>query len=330
MESYKDAKNLLSKIKIGWNLGNYLDCNNKDIKIRMSKSKSVEEVVSLWHNPIFNLKCFDSLLKYGINSVRLPVSWCNFIEYKNGKYIINNEIFDKLKEIINYALNLNFIIILNVHHDDKNWLSLSCNESDFIEVKNEFKQVWEQISYEFKDFSYNLIFEGINEVIKITDKEDWVGSEFYYNRLNELYEIFITTVRKTGGKNADRFLMITPYGAQIHKFALKGFKLPKDNNLIVDVHFYGKTDDKNVYIEYFSYLKQHFIDKNIPLIVGEIGLKKEYKDNFEYLKVLLNYMKELNLKVYLWDNGSSRKFIDRETGLIEHQKEFMNYIKKKY
>ena len=170
----------------------------------------------------------------------------------------------------------------------------------------------------------------MNEVIKITDKEDWVGSEFYYNRLNELYEIFITTVRKTGGKNADRFLMITPYGAQIHKFALKGFKLPKDNNLIVDVHFYGKTDDKNVYIEYFSYLKQHFIDKNIPLIVGEIGLKKEYKDNFEYLKVLLNYMKELNLKVYLWDNGSSRKFIDRETGLIEHQKEFMNYIKKKY
>ena len=61
MKDYSKAHAILNKISLGWNLGNYLDAHDKKYVIGTNKNKSIKEVVNLWNNPIFNLKCFDTL-----------------------------------------------------------------------------------------------------------------------------------------------------------------------------------------------------------------------------------------------------------------------------
>ena len=79
MKNYNNAFGILNKINLGWNLGNYLDATDREYKIGYSSNKTVEEVVKLWNNPIFNLQCIDRLKDLGINCIRIPVTWCNFI-----------------------------------------------------------------------------------------------------------------------------------------------------------------------------------------------------------------------------------------------------------
>ena len=323
----KLTNEILNKINYGWNLGNYFDCHKYGIKTKMSGNKAVDEIVGLWHNPEFNLKCLDNLKSVGVNCLRVPVTWCNFVEYDGKNYILNHDIFAKLKLIVDYAINLNYIVIIDMHHDDKNWLNIATNDEDFEEVKNEYVQMWQQICEEFKNYNHNLVFEGMNELININDNnEDWIGDNLGYKRVNELCDLFVKTVRASGGKNLDRCLMVATYGAQFHKHALKNFVLPNDENVIVDVHFYGKTDDKEIYIDYFKHLRTLLLENNIPVFVGEIGLKRAVSDRLDMFKVLLEYMQELNLKVALWDNGHDRKFVDRKTGKIENVK-FVKFAK---
>ena len=65
--------------------GNYLDATDREFKIGENSNKSVEDIVSLWNNPIFDYKCLDRLKDFGINCIRIPVTWCNFIVCENKK-----------------------------------------------------------------------------------------------------------------------------------------------------------------------------------------------------------------------------------------------------
>ena len=320
--------NFIKQITYGWNLGNYLDSHNMDIKTKQTINKSVKDIVALWGNPIFNFECLDELKNKGTNCLRIPVTWGNFVSYNNGKYTISEEVFAHLQLIVDQALARNFIVIIDMHHDDKNWLMINSTNEEFNEIKTEFAQIWAEIATKFKDYNKNLVFEGMNEIINIENgKEFWYNENpLFFSRLTELYNLFIATVRKTGGKNKTRFLIISSYGAQIYKSALEGLSYNDDGKIILDVHFYTKTDQTNYYQEVFAPLVEKIINKNIPLIIGECGNASECKGNIKNLKAYMSYIKKLGLKCILWDNGSSRKFIDRQSGKII-QSEFLDYCK---
>lgn len=321
MKYYSKAHAILNKINLGWNLGNYLDAHDKKYVIGTNKNKSIKEVVNLWNNQIFNLKCFDTLKKHGINCVRIPVTWYNFILIKKNKISISKEVFDHLKEIINYALLNDFIIVLDMHHDDQTWLSVSGTNKEFDRVKKQYEKIWKIIAYEFKDYDKRLIFEGMNEIIDRSNPEkyDWWGHDkTFFKRLYVLYKLFIKSVRRFSKNNKFRTLMISTYGAQIHRHALKYFKMCKDSNIIVDLHYYSKhisvEDLENDFAQTFEYLKK----KDIPFFMGEIGMKKELIDNKSAFKTYISFLNSHKIKYALWDNGSSRKFIDRETAQFIH------------
>ena len=140
-----------------------------------------------------------------------------------------------------------------------------------------------------------------------------------------LYKDFIKSVRKYSVHNTKRTLMISTYGAQLHEKALRYFRLPKDNNIIVDVHFYSKSNDANYYKEKFKNIKTRLIDNHIPVILGECGIKKPYIDDLTILSTYLHIAKQYNIKCVLWDNGSSRKFINRQSAEIINT-EFIEYL----
>lgn len=316
MKNEKQVNLILNKINLGWNLGNFLDAHDRKFHWQNSQSKTLDYVVNLWKNPIFNLGCFDALKKVNINCVRIPITWSNFINIKDNSLSLSQEFLNYIKNIIDYAIKKDFIIIIDVHHDDQTWLKVACNKKEFKTVCKNYKQLWKLIAYNFKDYNQNLIFEGMNEIIDRSDPEyyDWIGkNKLFYKRLNNLYKIFIKTARKFSQNNKQRTLMISTYGAQIHEIAIKNFSLPKDKNLIVDLHFYSKHTDIEYYQDKFKFVRNYFIDKNIPIILGEIGTKKGYEENLEIIKIYKEYTNSLNIKCVLWDNGTSRKFINRET-----------------
>ena len=321
---------ILNSINIGWNLGNYLDAHNKLYKFKDSTPKSVEYITNLWHNPIFNLKCIDTLKNQGFNCIRIPVTFCNFLS-ADKNISISSELFKHLKTIIDYAIKKDFYVILDMHHDDQTWLDIAANKKEFKEICNQYFCIWQIVAKEFKDYNHHLIFEGMNEVIDRSnpEKHDWIGqNKSLYKNLNYLYKIFVKAVRCFSSNNLERTLIISTYGAQIHKHAFTHFKLPRDKNLIVDVHYYSKKSGIEHFEQQFKYVKKYLINKNIPLIIGECGIKKDYMFNFSILSTYLDFAKQNNIKCILWDNGSSRQVVNRETGSFTYT-ELKNYLNSK-
>lgn len=315
MEQEKRVNLILDKIKMGWNLGNFLDAHDKKFKIGNVQSKSIEYVVNLWGNPIFNFECLEALKKVNINCLRIPITWCNFIDIKDNNISISPSAFSYIREIVDIALKNDFVVIIDMHHDDQTWLKVACSKKEFKGICRLYKKIWSLISYNFRDYDENLVFEGMNEIVDRTnpDHHDWIGNDkIFFKRLSVLYKIFIKTARRYSLKNKQRTLMISTYGAQIHETALKNFIMPKDDNLIVDMHFYSKHTDLEYYQKKFRFVEEYFINKNIPIILGEIGTKKGFENDFEILKIYKSYVDKLNIKCVLWDNGSSRSFINRE------------------
>ena len=310
---------ILNKIKFGWNLGNFFDAHDNSFCWVNTQSKTIEYIVNLWNNPVFNLDCLNSLKENGINCIRIPITWCNFINIYKNNITLSNEFVIYLKSIIDAALQRDFIVIIDMHHDDQTWLKISCPNNEFNKICYRYKKLWKIVAYQFKDYTKNLIFEGMNEIVDRSnpDKYDWIGKDKkFYKRLNLLYKIFIKSVRRFSKNNKQRTLMISTYGAQIHKTAITNLKIPKDTNVIVDLHFYSRHTEKEYYEEAFKYVNRFLINKNIPVILGEIGVKKDCENKLEVLKAYTNYAKSINLKYILWDSGKSRKFINRETGNI--------------
>lgn len=102
------------------------------------------------------------------------------------------------------------------------------------------------------------------------------------------------TVRKSGGNNDTRHLLVPGYNTNI-ELTVKGFKAPKDsakNRLILSVHYYdpwpyageastqvwgsgypgadnwGQEDHVD---RQFEMLKTNYCDNGIPVIIGEYG-----------------------------------------------------------
>lgn len=68
---------------------------------------------------------------------------------------------------------------------------------------DKFAGLWKNIAERFRDYDERLIFESFNEVLDEQDR--WNGSDTEgHGRINDLNQLFVDTVRATGGGNTDR------------------------------------------------------------------------------------------------------------------------------
>jgi endoglucanase len=106
-------------------------------------------------------------------------------------------------------------------------------------VNARFSKMWEQIAIRFNGYGDKLIFEAANEMNEADDAG--TGIEKRASRVNSLNQLFVQTIRATGGNNARRFLSI----GSVSQVAgnLEYLEMPKDGRLIVQVHFYFNPPD---------------------------------------------------------------------------------------
>ena len=297
----KTAKEIVKEMGIGWNLGNTFDCYNSLINL-----KNPDKQITQCGNPIPTEKMIASIKKYGFKTIRLPVTWMNFMD-SSDKVVC--EWISMIKEVVKWITKSKMYCILNVHHDGEsgNWLS------EGLKAKNKYINLWSQIAKEFKDFNEYLIFESMNDGVYLKD-----NGQYDYLTLLEINQAFVDTIRNSGGKNSDRLLLIAgvwrnpsltcspDYGIPIdpmNKFAIcfnyykpEEFCLNPDDEpwtytdiqgqiqIISPLTKWGTREDYEYLINIFENIKNTFLKKGIPVIINEIGVLTEQKKKLNQLE----------------------------------------------
>ena len=260
---------IVAQMGIGWNLTNTLDAPTE----------------TMWGKPKATQELLNAVADKGFKTFRVPVSWANHMGGAPN-YEIDLEWLQRVEEVVCYGLKNDMFVILDIHHDDS-WLIPSYASLD--KSKAQLDKVWTQIATYFNKYNERLIFESINEPREKGSPKEWQGGTAEgKDCVAQLHETSIKAIRATGGNNAKRQIMVSPYGANID--AATTLVLPDDDKLIVSVHSYDPYNfclapDDSKYVDYdwgtqadkdaisttFAKIKTRFVDKGIPIILGEWG-----------------------------------------------------------
>lgn len=307
---------LVSEIKIGWCLGNTLE------SLAGHNNGEPYEYETAWGNSITTRETINGLAQAGFNAVRIPVSWGEHLS-TDGNYTIDKSWLDRVNEVVDYCLDEGMYVILNTHHEE--WLFP--DEAHFEQNCDQLVKIWTQIAERFEGYNEKLIFEGLNEPRKRDTIYEWNGGDDEGQQVvNKLNSAFVETIRGLGGNNSKRHLMIPTYAASSMEKAFAALTIPEnDNKIIVSVHAYipylfaladksegvsewnsddpSCTNDINTLM---SNIKAYFLDKNIPVIIGEMGAVNRDNDDARadwaeyYIKTATSY----GVPCFWWDNGA--------------------------
>ncbi|KQX48689.1 MULTISPECIES: cellulase family glycosylhydrolase [unclassified Paenibacillus] len=234
-----NASQIVFEMGAGWNLGNQLELSSNG-----TPSESTPNVTQAF---------VQRVKAAGFKTIRIPVSYLNKIG-SAPNYTIDSAWLNRVKTVVDYAYNEGLYVIINIHGDGYNsvpgsWLLVNSNDQTTIRAK--YQKVWQQIASTFVNYDEHLIFESMNEEFDGT----WeTPNTTYYSNLNAYNQIFVDTVRQTGGNNSARWLLIPGWNTSIDYIVGNyGFVLPTDNyrstaipssekRIMISVHYYSPWD----------------------------------------------------------------------------------------
>ncbi|WP_341720121.1 cellulase family glycosylhydrolase [Micromonospora sp. FIMYZ51] len=292
----------------GWNLGNTFDAVGAD--------------ETAWGNPRVTQAQLDAIRAQGFNSIRIPVTWSNH-HGPAPSYTIDAAWLNRIKEVVGWALDDGFYVMINLHHDSWQWIhEMPTNRTT---VLNRYNALWTQIAAAFRDASPRLHFESVNEPQFANSSGDAQNAQL----LHELNVNFHRIVRASGGNNATRMLVLptlhtSSEQARINELTTTINQL-NDRNLIATVHFYGywpfsvnvaggtrfdATTQQDL-VDSFDRVYNAFVARGIPVVIGEYGLLGfdrhtgtiQQGEKLKFFEFLGYYARHRQLTTQLWDNG---------------------------
>jgi endoglucanase len=331
------AKEIASQMKVGWNLGNTLEAICDE---------------NAWGAGHTSQQLIDSVKASGFNTIRVPVAW--FCHSDTIKSVIDKDWMARVKEVVDYCIKDSLYVVLNMHWD-KGWLENRIDKANQATVNKRQHAYWTQIANYFKDYDEHLLFAGANE----PNAKDEIDVAI----LLTYHQTFINAVRATGGNNSSRTLIIQGPETNIEKTSEMMTTLPKDqiaDRMMVEVHYYspfqfcimpedadwgkrffywGKGNHSSSDFERnatsgeeldvrtsFDLMKTKFIDKGIPVIIGEYGaykrkdpMSKKNKDlhdaSVEYFqRYVVGSALKRGIIPYYWDTPNG--LYNRDSGKV--------------
>jgi len=326
------AQAFVEDMGIGINLGNTMEACGTWI----NKNGGVRAYETAWGSPVISPRIIKGYAAAGFKTLRVPVAWSNLMS-TDGNYTISPDLMARVKEIVTWAREADMYVIINEHWDS-GWINdeMYTNKE---ESMKKYKAIWTQVSEEFKDFDEKVIFESQNEELGEYKKKDgskvWneynsgdtAGKKIVYELSNEINQAFTDIVRSSGGNNGTRLLLISGINTSIEKTCDPLFKMPSDpaEMCAVSVHYYtpstfaileenaswgmnrktwGTPKDLSELAANMKKMRSTFVDKGIPVIIGEYGCPTKNKEQ----ESIQNYLKYVCLHAYkngmcpvLWD-----------------------------
>lgn len=287
-----------------------------------------------WGNPRITKEYIESLANLGFGTVRLPVAWDTYA--RDGK--IDPDKLKRVGEVVDWILGAGMFCVVNIHWDG-GWID-SSNKEKFAkthatfsaDAQRKFPAYWTQIANYLSDRGERLAFEALNEE---THFEGAGSKAKAYETLTRVNQIFVDTVRGTGGNNATRLLIVTGYATDFEKTADAAYVLPKDTvpgKLMISVHYYtpwqfaGMTKDESwgkvqhtwgseadvaQLNELFDVMQEFTRRNDIPAFVGEFAptTQKEAASRVRYMHAIVDAALKRQMVPVLWETGGdiSRK-----------------------
>lgn len=321
------AKSIAAEMGAGWNLGNTM------------------ELIGV--QPIPTKALIDSVKKAGFKTIRIPAAWNMHANQTTN--MVDPAWIAQVKKVVDYSIQDSLFVVLNIHWDN-GWLegkidSAATRPAMLATMKAKQGAFWKQIATTFKDYDRHLLFASANEP-GVEQKENLAI-------LMSIHQIFIDTVRATSGNNASRTLIFQGPNTSFEKTSDWVTTLPTDkiaDRLMVECHFYpaqfclisqpvdwggikypfyywGKyyhsttdtlhnsTWGEESYVDsQFNLMKPKFLDKNIPVLIGEVGAMKHLTATGDNLRLAIlsrryfyNYVTKAALSrgmiPVVWDAG---------------------------
>ncbi|MGP4109503.1 cellulase family glycosylhydrolase [Streptomyces sp. 4N509B] len=303
------AEQTVAAMQPGWNLGNSLDATGAD--------------ETSWGNPRITRELLGGIRDEGFNSIRIPVTWGQH-QGAAPDYTIEPAYLSRVQEVVDWALDEGFYVMLNVHHDSWQWVNQMPTQHDT--VLDRFTATWEQIAEAFRDAPADrLLFESINEPQFAGSSGDAQNAEL----LHELNTAFHGLVRDSGGQNADRLLVLPTLHTSADQARLDElvatFAELNDPNLIATFHYYGfwpfsvnvagytrfDAETQADLTNAFDRVYNTFVSQGVPVILGEYGLLGfdrhtgtiQQGEKLKFFEFLGGYARERQITTMWWDNG---------------------------
>ena len=297
----------------GWNLGNTFDAIPDE---------------TAWGNPLTTQALLHHVRAQGYRSIRIPVTWSNH-HGPAPAYAIDTAWLNRVRQVVDWSLAEGLYVMINLHHDSWQWINTY--PADHAGVLARYDALWTQVSAAFRDHSARLVFESINEPTFTGTS----GDDQNYQLLNELNTDFVRLVRRSGGNNATRLLVLPTLYTNAEQGRLDALMATIDQlgdpNLAATVHFYGFWPFSvniaggiryNAEVEQdltgtFDRVRDTFVARGIPVIIGEWALLNwdhnrpgviERGEFLKFIEAVGYHARIRNLTTMVWDAG---QFLDR-------------------
>ena len=308
-----NATEIAPKMYPGWNLGNTLEGGGTDNVYTNKGGLGAEKA---WQGTTTTQEIIDFVAAQGFKSVRIPAAWVmgHIVDGEEGM-TIDAAWMARVKEIVDYCINDGLYVLLNDHWDG-GWIQgtfkKDITEPTMAANCEKMKRLWTQIAEAFKDYDEHLLFAGLNEPEAETEAQ--------VKALMTYEQAFIDAVRATGGNNASRTLVVQGPNTSIELSSqyvdMSKFVDTASKALMIEVHYYsppqftgvweGPNGDEPYYFwgaanhvpsgtykkynctwgeeayvrEQMQMMKEAFVDKGYPVILGEYGSNwREFSNN---------------------------------------------------
>ena len=277
------AKRLVANMGPGINLGNVFEAENNGF------SKFDEnQFTSTWGETIVP-DDFKALGDSGFRNMRIPVSWEEHVEEKNGKCVVDEPWMKQVFWAVDLAIKNKMVVILNAHHWNAMYDSNPDAETPCL------LEVYRQMMTEVVKYSHDsLIVETLNEPRGKLTSAKW----------NVLVDSIVNIVRTA---DPQRVVMVGTHNYN-NAAAASQLKLPSDaTNLIITFHYY----------EPFSFTHQ-----GATFVSPQYPTGKEWKASFGEMRAIKKVFSNLKdwadakgLPVYLGEFGAyeAADSVSRET-----------------
>lgn len=257
-----------------------------------------------WGNPLITQNLITVLKGAGFNAVRIPCQyWVSHADHETGK--IDASWLDRLKEVVQYCINEDMYVLVNDHHDG--FMDCKATGAKLDSVKAIQKVIWEQVATKLRDFDEKVMFASSNEPDAKTLEEVTNLHDFHQIFINAVRSTggknaYRTLVLQAPNTSLD----LAPFFSVGADPGLPVDTVP--NKLILEYHWYSPpnfcilagdaswgrewrywganykslTDplhnsdaaaEEGYVTSTLELARQRFVDKGIPLLMGEFGVQ---------------------------------------------------------